>query len=265
MTAPPSPDDRPEWHARYHKGPLVDCGVCTIPPAVPATEPARFVCPVMGCEISREHGHLAHDSRGCYTIPSPPPSGAEKFNALCDQIAALRAEVERLKKWQRDMVAKAAEKSLDGYRALGARAAAAENQRDTEKARADAAELRTVEAHSLAKGLRAATLNAEAERDALAKVIEGAWRMIECGWSDNIESRAEWERRYPGFEKGEAALGMAIHAAGFKRDTKAEAERDTLREAIRVGVARAEADPTLALALLRMLATASKRQGIGGP
>src|ERR1035437_2847806 len=237
MTAPPSPDDRPEWHARYHKGPLVDCGVCTIPPAVPATEPARFVCPVMGCEISREHGHLAHDSRGCYTIPSPPPSGAEKFNALCDQIAALRAEVERLKKWQRD----------------------------TEKARADAAELRTVEAHSLAKGLRAATLNAEAERDALAKVIEGAWRMIECGWSDNIESRAEWERRYPGFEKGEAALGMAIHAAGFKRDTKAEAEGDTLGEAIRVGVARAEADPTLALALLRMLATASKRQGIGGP
>ena len=40
------------------------------------------------------------------------------------------AEVARLKQWQVDMVAKAADKSLDGYRELGAHCAAAETASD---------------------------------------------------------------------------------------------------------------------------------------
>lgn len=36
---PPSGNDRTAWHSRYHTGPLANCGVCTIPPAVPATAP----------------------------------------------------------------------------------------------------------------------------------------------------------------------------------------------------------------------------------
>jgi hypothetical protein len=63
---------------------------------------------------------------------------------------------------------------------------------------------------------------------------------------------------------GEDALRLALSTTeDYLAVVRAEA--DALREAIRVGAARAEADPTLALALLRMLATASKRQGIGGP
>ena len=61
--------------------------------------------------------------------------------------AALRAEVSELREWQRQMVEKAAANSLDGYRELGARAAAAENERDALRAevealRADAERLR---------------------------------------------------------------------------------------------------------------------------
>ena len=43
------------------------------------------------------------------------------------------AEVARLKQWQVDMVAKAADKSLDGYRELGAKCAALEAERDALK------------------------------------------------------------------------------------------------------------------------------------
>ena len=56
---------------------------------------------------------------------------------LCAEAAAaiteLRAEVARLKQWQVDMVAKAADKSLDGYRELGAKCAALEAERDALK------------------------------------------------------------------------------------------------------------------------------------
>lgn len=69
---------------------------------------------------------------------------------------------------------------------------------------------------------RGRRLQDEAER--LTKTIEAAWIMIENGWAENIESRVEWEKRFPG-----QALEMAIHAAGFKRDTKAETEVMELR------------------------------------
>jgi len=48
--------------------------------------------------------------------------------------AEAEAEVARLKQWQVDMVAKAADKSLDGYRELGAKCAALEAERDALKA-----------------------------------------------------------------------------------------------------------------------------------
>jgi hypothetical protein len=49
-------------------------------------------------------------------------------------LRGLLAEVERLTKFNKDMVAKVAEGSLDGYRELGERAAHAENERDTLRA-----------------------------------------------------------------------------------------------------------------------------------
>jgi chromosome segregation ATPase len=55
---------------------------------------------------------------------------ARACKSLIAQVVALEAEVARLKQWQVDMVAKAADKSLDGYRELGAKCAALEAERD---------------------------------------------------------------------------------------------------------------------------------------
>ena len=51
--------------------------------------------------------------------------------------AEAEAEVARLKQWQVDMVAKAADKSLDGYRELGAKCAALEAERDALRQKLD--------------------------------------------------------------------------------------------------------------------------------
>lgn len=76
---------------------------------------------------------------------------------------------------------------------------------------------------------------AERERDEARREINDAWLMIENGWDDNIESRAEWEKRYrKNFnDGGSGPLGMAIHAAGYKRETKAEARAEKLAAALR--------------------------------
>ena len=54
------------------------------------------------------------------------------------ELHKLRVENAQLKQWQRDMVKKAADKSLDGYRELGARCADFERERDALKAERDA-------------------------------------------------------------------------------------------------------------------------------
>lgn len=54
--------------------------------------------------------------------------------AAVNALPALIARVRELEQWQRDMVEKAAENSLDGYRELAACAAAAENERDEARA-----------------------------------------------------------------------------------------------------------------------------------
>ena len=56
--------------------------------------------------------------------------------AAVNALPALIARVRELEQWQHDMVEKAAAKSLDGYRELAARAAAAENERDEARAAA---------------------------------------------------------------------------------------------------------------------------------
>ena len=56
--------------------------------------------------------------------------GSEAAPWVVEEIKLLEAEVERLKEWQRQMVEKAAEKSLDGYRELGAKCASLEAERD---------------------------------------------------------------------------------------------------------------------------------------
>lgn len=61
-----------------------------------------------------------------------------------------------------------------------------------------------------------------------------------------IESREEWEKRHPG-----QALSMAVFVALSKRDTKAEAERDTLAERVKeMEEANAKMDATPSRALL---------------
>ena len=56
--------------------------------------------------------------------------GSEAAPWVVEEIKLLEAEVGRLKEWQRQMVEKAAEKSLDGYRELGAKCASLEAKRD---------------------------------------------------------------------------------------------------------------------------------------
>lgn len=76
---------------------------------------------------------------------------------------------------------------------------------------------------------------AYARAEKAEREISDAWLMIENGWADNIESRAEWEKRYrENFNSGGSGpLGMAIHAAGYKRETKAEARAEKLAAALR--------------------------------
>jgi chromosome segregation ATPase len=62
---------------------------------------------------------------------------ADRETVMRDSAKSMRdllVEVERLTKFNKDMVAKAAEGSLDGYRELGQRAAQAENERDSLRA-----------------------------------------------------------------------------------------------------------------------------------
>ena len=60
---------------------------------------------------------------------------AEDTNAVARLLARSRARVAELEQWNREMVAKAAAKSLDGYRELGARAAAAEERAEKAESR----------------------------------------------------------------------------------------------------------------------------------
>lgn len=59
----------------------------------------------------------------------------EEVTKMESEIERLQSRVAELEQWQRDMVEKAASKSLDGYRELGSRAAAAENRADTLQSR----------------------------------------------------------------------------------------------------------------------------------
>ena len=63
--------------------------------------------------------------------------GSEAAPWVVLEIGKLEAEIERLRKWQREMVKKAADKSLDGYRELGAKCAALERERDEARLRHD--------------------------------------------------------------------------------------------------------------------------------
>lgn len=56
--------------------------------------------------------------------------GSEAAPWVVLEIGKLEAEIERLQKWQREMVEKAADKSLDGYRELGAKCASMASERD---------------------------------------------------------------------------------------------------------------------------------------
>ena len=121
------------------------------------------------------------------------------------EIATLRAEVERLREWQRQMVQKAADNSLDGYRELGAKCASLEER--TEKAERERDDLRAenerlldeaYNARQSAKGENALRLEAERERDEarddvarvdwLAKeglridIVMNGWGKDKTGW-----------------------------------------------------------------------------------
>jgi len=61
------------------------------------------------------------------------PDDPELFGSRNMKVAL--DEIDRLAKWQIEMVEKAAAKSLDGYRELGARCAALEEERDKANAR----------------------------------------------------------------------------------------------------------------------------------
>lgn len=57
-----------------------------------------------------------------------PPDGGDV--SLAEQVGRMRAENVRLRQWQREMVEKAADKSLDGYRELASKCAALEAEND---------------------------------------------------------------------------------------------------------------------------------------
>ncbi len=86
-----------------------------------------------------------------------------------EEITTLRAEVERLREWQRQMVQKAADNSLDGYRELGAKCASLEERTETAERERDEAEERARFNARLAEGLpelvrEQDTLRADVER-----------------------------------------------------------------------------------------------------
>ena len=57
-----------------------------------------------------------------------PPDGGDV--SLAEQVGRMRAENVRLRQWQREMVEKAADKSLDGYRELASKCAALETENE---------------------------------------------------------------------------------------------------------------------------------------
>jgi hypothetical protein len=66
--------------------------------------------------------------RGPFCIKCFEDGGAVDLRAT--QIVSLKATIAELKRWQQQMVDKAADESLDGYRELGMRCAAAETMMD---------------------------------------------------------------------------------------------------------------------------------------
>lgn len=75
--------------------------------------------PVKVAWVPWSPGTLRHEHDAAYIAAASP-----------DAILALLDERDALRRERDEMIAKAAAKSLDGYRELGARAAAAENERD---------------------------------------------------------------------------------------------------------------------------------------
>lgn len=64
--------------------------------------------------------------RAC--VPATWMPALEPIFAAARRGVEADSEIESLRQWQRDMVAKAADKSLDGYRELGAKCAALEER-----------------------------------------------------------------------------------------------------------------------------------------
>ena len=80
-----------------------------------------------------ERDLLALDRAGNYYsrhVSAMTSEGLHSKSDIAAELGARDARIAELEKWQRDMVNKAAEKGLDGYRELGQRAAKAETERD---------------------------------------------------------------------------------------------------------------------------------------
>lgn len=117
-----------------------------------------------------------------------PPAPDESNRHL---IARLRERVAELEQWQRDMVEKAADKSLAGYRELAAQTAWALNERDAARAKLDRLEKHT---WTLAIELDAAQDERDAAREQLIAKEAAAQSALEDAWSERDAARAEVER-----------------------------------------------------------------------
>ena len=116
------------------------------------------------------------------------------------ELHKLRVENAQLKQWQRDMVKKAADKSLDGYRELGARCADFERERD-----ALAVEFRKVEVL-----WKEAAIDASRKHDTISG-LENACR-ISLSRIDALQAENKLLRecaRTPDLERIDAAIDAA--------------------------------------------------------
>ena len=125
--------------------------------------------------------------------------GLHSKSDIAAELAWRDARIAQLEQWQRDMVAKAAEKSLDGYRDLGQRTAKAEAERD--------------EAFAKGKQVFDELLRMKDER---AQAIQQAVKRARMEWAR--EDKAELDRLKAGWQA--AALETAVITAQMKGQTE---------------------------------------------
>ena len=163
-----------------------------------------------GCEYETEMGQLRAEVERLRA----------KVTELSDEAYGYAEQVERLEEWQRQMVQKAADNSLDGYRELGAKCASLEE-------RAEKAERERDAALKDADHLRAGERAADAAMDRLERERDEANQKIadmEDGLrKDNGSMIAYWfyEMAVRGYKK----------SLGAERAKRKKAERKAKRAA----------------------------------